>query len=185
MITLFNQIQSSSAQSNSSQFTYGLGSTPYNPYVAAPTVAMPYYPNAPLSSVMSVSPVDTGPTMGVQMPVAQPGSAQILYAHYGAQAVQGPTTTAGGTTAAAPAPAAPAAAPAATPAKPADAAKPAPAPKPDPTPEPTTVTVKSGDSLSKIAAAHGTTWQKLYELNKGVVGGNPNLIRPGQELKLP
>jgi LysM repeat protein len=47
------------------------------------------------------------------------------------------------------------------------------------------VTVKGGDTLSKIAAAHGVSWQKLYALNKGVIGGNPNLIRPGQQLKLP
>lgn len=48
-----------------------------------------------------------------------------------------------------------------------------------------TVSVKSGDTLSAIAAKHGTTWQKLYEANKGVIGGNPNLIKPGQELKIP
>jgi LysM repeat protein len=65
--------------------------------------------------------------------------------------------------------------------------KAAPAKKPanDKPPAHRTVTVKGGDSLSKIAAAHGTTWQKLYALNKGVIGGNPNLIRPGQQLKLP
>lgn len=48
-----------------------------------------------------------------------------------------------------------------------------------------TVTVKSGDSLSEIAQRAGVSWQKLYAANKGVIGGNPNLIRPGQKLKLP
>jgi LysM repeat protein len=43
-------------------------------------------------------------------------------------------------------------------------------------------TVKSGDTLSAIAAAKGTTWQKLYAANTGTVGSNPNLIFPGQVL---
>jgi nucleoid-associated protein YgaU len=47
------------------------------------------------------------------------------------------------------------------------------------------VTVKGGDNLSKIAAANGTSWKAIYELNKDVIGGNPNLIRPGQVLKMP
>ncbi|WP_042388714.1 transglycosylase family protein [Streptacidiphilus melanogenes] len=45
-------------------------------------------------------------------------------------------------------------------------------------------TVKSGDTLSKIAAAHGTNWHSLYAANKSVIGGNPNLIFPGQVLNL-
>ena len=45
-----------------------------------------------------------------------------------------------------------------------------------------TYTVKSGDTLSGIAAAHGTTWQTLQSLN-GIA--NANLIYPGQVLKLP
>lgn len=57
--------------------------------------------------------------------------------------------------------------------------------KPAAAPKPRTYTVKSGDSLSSIAAKNGTTWQRLYELNRDVIGGNPNLIKPGQELKLP
>lgn len=40
-------------------------------------------------------------------------------------------------------------------------------------------TVKSGDTLSGIAAAYGTTWQHLAELN-GL--SNPNIIYPGQVL---
>ncbi|NJQ17463.1 LysM peptidoglycan-binding domain-containing protein [Streptomyces bohaiensis] len=45
-------------------------------------------------------------------------------------------------------------------------------------------TVRSGDTLHKIAEANDTTWQELYEANKSVVGGNPNLIFPGQQLSL-
>ncbi|CAL9512173.1 hypothetical protein SUDANB171_03648 [Streptomyces sp. enrichment culture] len=47
-----------------------------------------------------------------------------------------------------------------------------------------TYTVVSGDSLSKIAAAHGVSWQQLYQQNKSVVGDDPNLIFPGQQLAL-
>lgn len=56
---------------------------------------------------------------------------------------------------------------------------------PDP-PKPTgnTYTVKRGDTLSKIAAAHGTTWDKLYDLNRAIIGPNPNLIKPGQVLQV-
>ncbi|MTE19365.1 LysM peptidoglycan-binding domain-containing protein [Streptomyces sp. TRM43335] len=45
-------------------------------------------------------------------------------------------------------------------------------------------TVKSGDTLRAIAADHGTTWQELYEANKDVVGDDPNLIFPGQQLRV-
>ncbi|MDI2131880.1 transglycosylase family protein [Yinghuangia seranimata] len=46
--------------------------------------------------------------------------------------------------------------------------------------------VKSGDTLSQIAADHSVHggWQKLYESNRSVVGGNPDLIFPGQHLTL-
>ncbi|WP_083976191.1 transglycosylase family protein [Kitasatospora azatica] len=47
-----------------------------------------------------------------------------------------------------------------------------------------TYTVKSGDTLSAIAAAHGTNWQSLYQHNVQVVGGNPDLILPGQVLSV-
>ncbi|QHC20707.1 transglycosylase family protein [Streptomyces sp. GS7] len=47
-----------------------------------------------------------------------------------------------------------------------------------------TYTVKSGDTLAKIAKAHGTNWKALYAANKSVVGGNPNLIFPGQKLSV-
>ncbi|MGW8380251.1 transglycosylase family protein [Streptomyces sp. ODS28] len=45
-------------------------------------------------------------------------------------------------------------------------------------------TVKSGDTLGKIAAAHGTNWQTVYQNNKSVIGGDPNLILPGQQLHI-
>jgi nucleoid-associated protein YgaU len=45
-------------------------------------------------------------------------------------------------------------------------------------------TVASGDTLSSIAAAHGETWQALYAHNSDVVGANPNLILPGEQLAL-
>ncbi|GAA2508577.1 transglycosylase family protein [Streptomyces longisporus] len=45
-------------------------------------------------------------------------------------------------------------------------------------------TVREGDTLSKIAARHGTTWQRLYAANKAVIGSDPDLIMPGQQLDL-
>ncbi|MGV9557967.1 LysM peptidoglycan-binding domain-containing protein [Streptomyces sp. NPDC003401] len=43
-------------------------------------------------------------------------------------------------------------------------------------------TVRAGDTLSTIAARHGSTWQRLYAANKAAVGGNPDLIVPGLRL---
>ena len=45
-------------------------------------------------------------------------------------------------------------------------------------------TVRSGDTLSGIAERHGTTWQRLYARNKAVIGGDPDVIVPGQRLEL-
>ncbi|MFE3181945.1 transglycosylase family protein [Streptomyces violascens] len=45
-------------------------------------------------------------------------------------------------------------------------------------------TVRSGDTLSAIAAAHGTGWEALYAANRAVIGGDPDLILPGQQLKI-
>lgn len=46
-------------------------------------------------------------------------------------------------------------------------------------------TVHSGDTLSGIAFRHGKpSWRDLYERNRQVVGSNPNLILPGQQLQL-
>ena len=48
-----------------------------------------------------------------------------------------------------------------------------------------TYTVKSGDSLSAIGQRHGVAWREIYEANKDVIGDNPDLIKPGQELRIP
>jgi LysM repeat protein len=51
-----------------------------------------------------------------------------------------------------------------------------------------TYTVVSGDSLSAIAGKfYGDVllWPILYDANRAVVGPDPNLIKPGQKLKIP
>ena len=48
-------------------------------------------------------------------------------------------------------------------------------------------TVKSGDSLSKIAKAHygdGSQWKRIYEANRDKIK-DPDLIHPGQEFTIP
>lgn len=50
-----------------------------------------------------------------------------------------------------------------------------------------TYTVQSGDSLWKIAEAHygnGSKYQAIFEANRDILD-NPDLIKPGQVLKLP
>ena len=44
-------------------------------------------------------------------------------------------------------------------------------------------TVVAGDSLSATAAKKN--WMAIYEANKDVIGDDPNLILPGQKLKIP
>lgn len=46
-------------------------------------------------------------------------------------------------------------------------------------------TVKGGDTLSKIGQHHGVAWRDIYEANKDVIGDNPDLIKPGQTLRIP
>ena len=48
-------------------------------------------------------------------------------------------------------------------------------------------TVQSGDTLSGIAKklTGSSSWQTIYEQNKGIIGSNPNLIKPGQVLTIP
>lgn len=51
-----------------------------------------------------------------------------------------------------------------------------------------TYTVVSGDSLSKIAKKHlgsAGRWKEIYEANRSVIGDDPDLIKPGQKLRLP
>ena len=48
--------------------------------------------------------------------------------------------------------------------------------------------VQKGDCLwniAKAASGSGSNWKQLYNLNKKVIGSNPNLIKPGQILTLP
>lgn len=52
------------------------------------------------------------------------------------------------------------------------------------TPSVKTHTVRSGENLSGIAKKYGTTWQKIYNDNKSIIGSNPNMIKPGQVLTI-
>ena len=47
-----------------------------------------------------------------------------------------------------------------------------------------TYTVEAGDNLTKIGEKYGLTWQQVLEANKDIIS-NPDLIHPGQELKIP
>ena len=51
-----------------------------------------------------------------------------------------------------------------------------------------TYTVVRGDNLwniSKKYYGNGNQWRKIYNANKKVIGSNPDLIFPGQKLKIP
>ena len=61
-------------------------------------------------------------------------------------------------------------------------------PRVDNTVQPKTYTVVRGDCLWNIAKkfyGSGAQYTKIYNANKGVIGGNPNLIYPGQVLTIP
>jgi len=59
-------------------------------------------------------------------------------------------------------------------------------PPPTAAPPPRTYTVQPGDTLSGIAASFGLDgWQRLYEVNAGAIGDDPNRIYPGQVLVIP
>jgi len=63
----------------------------------------------------------------------------------------------------------------------------APQPRPAP-PPPKTYTVKRGDTLWGIAKrflGDGSRWREIYNANVSVIGKNPNLIYPGQVLRIP
>lgn len=47
-----------------------------------------------------------------------------------------------------------------------------------------TYTVEAGDSLSKIGQKYGLPWKAIFDANRDIIK-NPDLIHPGQELKIP
>ena len=49
---------------------------------------------------------------------------------------------------------------------------------------PTNYVVKKGDTLSSIASRYKTSWKKIYEKNKNIIGKNPDKIKPGQVLSI-
>ena len=51
-------------------------------------------------------------------------------------------------------------------------------------PEASEYEVKAGDNLSKIGKKFGKSWQDIYNANKDIIGSNPDLIKPGQKLKV-
>lgn len=60
--------------------------------------------------------------------------------------------------------------------------------RPDTKKNPKTYTVKSGDSLSKIAKlelGNSSKWQAIYSLNTKTIGKDPNKIKPGMKLVMP
>lgn len=62
------------------------------------------------------------------------------------------------------------------------------APVRPPKPAPATYTVQAGDSLWVIARrflGSGARWREIWELNRPVIGPDPNRIYPGQVLRLP
>ena len=62
-------------------------------------------------------------------------------------------------------------------------AAPAPAPAPAPSAGGGGYEVRAGDTLAKIAAKSGVSWRELYAANRDVIGDNPGLIFPGQQLR--
>lgn len=59
---------------------------------------------------------------------------------------------------------------------------------PAPAPQVKKHVVQKGESLSLIAKQYYGDihkWKQLYEANKTVIGDNPDLIKPGQELVIP
>lgn len=50
-------------------------------------------------------------------------------------------------------------------------------------PAPVMITVQSGDTLTSIADANGTTYVRIFDANDSVA--DPNVIIPGQQLRIP
>ena len=61
-----------------------------------------------------------------------------------------------------------------------------PSPTPAPKPGPARYTVKAGDSLAGIATRYGVAggWPALYQLNRSVIGPDPNRLNAGTVLRL-
>lgn len=54
----------------------------------------------------------------------------------------------------------------------------------------TTHTVVEGDTLSALAlkyygSAAKEKWMAIFNANRGTIGNNPNVIKPGMELRIP
>lgn len=55
-------------------------------------------------------------------------------------------------------------------------------------PSPKTYTVRPGDTLWSIAKktlGDGSRWRDVYQVNRDVIGSDPNRIMPGQTLRIP
>jgi LysM repeat protein len=46
-------------------------------------------------------------------------------------------------------------------------------------------TIQPGDTLAKIAAQYCTTWEEVYQMNAGIIGPDPNVLRPGTVIYVP
>lgn len=46
-------------------------------------------------------------------------------------------------------------------------------------------TVQRGDCLTAIGTKFQVVWTLLYNINRGVIGSNPNLLQIGTVLKIP
>lgn len=58
--------------------------------------------------------------------------------------------------------------------------------EPAPAPEPvTTVTVQAGETLADVASRIGADVDALFAANRGLIGSNPDTVKPGQVLDLP
>jgi GH25 family lysozyme M1 (1,4-beta-N-acetylmuramidase) len=53
-------------------------------------------------------------------------------------------------------------------------------------PVPRVHVVENGENLSVIAARYKlSSWRTIYDMNKQTIGDNPNVIKPGQRLRIP
>lgn len=49
---------------------------------------------------------------------------------------------------------------------------------------PTSYIVKKDDTINEIVEKYSTSWEKIYEKNKNIIGKDPNIIKPGQILNI-